>query len=73
MKENSGRVALIFSLGLLFYLLSPPLVYKASQVSGIPLSEKAFMTIYAPLIPLIENVPPYAWLIQTEAEFLRLD
>jgi hypothetical protein len=73
MTDHSGKLAIWGSIAIIIYLISPPLVYKTAKASGYPMSDKVFSTLYAPLFPLVENVKPYAWLIETEAEYLKLD
>ena len=71
--ETSSKVAIFVSAALFFYLISPPIVYKVSSMTGFPMSDKSFTMLDAPLIPLVENVKPYAWLIALEADILNLD
>lgn len=73
MSEHSGKLAIWVSIALILYLVSPPLVYKTAKAAGYPMSDKVFSTLYAPLFPLVENVKPYAWLIEIEADYLNLD
>lgn len=71
--DSSGRMAIWACIAIAVYLVSPPIVYKAAKAAGYPMSDKVFSTLYAPLFPLVENVKPYAWLIETEADLLDLN
>lgn|GEM_PF-5154885 len=71
-SEGSGKAAIWVAALISLYLISPPIVYKISLLTGTPMSERVFVIVYAPIFPLVQHVKPYAKLIEIEAKLLRL-